>query len=311
MLLFSNLIFHCRFFFFCSSEPWCLTWDKKKNITLRSKRDSVGSIQCAVNGTIFLSCSRMVPNTGGVCSLDSTFNTLRYSESCFMCGAAPHGSDSLCKQNLKQNRPPVNSRQPGIDTFPTQSHFHLLHCFWKTTLLCLKKTRNHMRDAPRCRRPAGSSAPIRCSDLRRGFSLLLSSTGVSEASRKKPASPRLGGDPVESGLAGQPRSNPLTDVVYALEPAGRNAHGPVLTRWCSKTPAVIKVILICLALPCLSHTDVLPIDFLTSLVSFPSPARQHPEESVNGALLTPVQSSFTCCSHKDPFTLNIHYRSAE
>lgn len=78
-----------------------------------------------------------------------------------------------------------------------------------------------------------------------------------------------------------------------------------------KTPAVIKVILICSALPCLPRADVLPIDFLTSLVSFPSPARQHPEESVNGALLTPAQSSFTRCSHKDPFTLNIHYRSAE
>lgn len=37
------------------------------------------------------------------------------------------------------------------------------------------------------------------------------------------------------------------------------------------------------------------------------PVREHPEESVNGALLTPTQSSFTCCSHKGPFTLNIHY----
>lgn len=37
------------------------------------------------------------------------------------------------------------------------------------------------------------------------------------------------------------------------------------------------------------------------------PVCRHPEEPVNGALLTPAQSSFTCCSHKDPFTLNIHY----
>lgn len=54
-----------------------------------------------------------------VCTFDSTFNTLSF----FMQGETPHGSNSLCKQNLMQNRPPINSRQPCARTFRTQSQF--------------------------------------------------------------------------------------------------------------------------------------------------------------------------------------------
>lgn len=124
----------------------------------RTGREAVGG---ASDGPLpalpsaFLSCSQRVPNAGGVRSLDSTFNTLRYSQSCFMREEAPHGSDSLCKQNLKQNRPPVNSRQPRIDTFPAQNHVcssysacEKQHFF--VLLLKKKKKKEHMQEAPRC-----------------------------------------------------------------------------------------------------------------------------------------------------------------
>lgn len=41
----------------------------------------------------------------------------------FIQGETPHGSNSLCKQNLKQNHPPVNSRQPCTHTYSAQTHF--------------------------------------------------------------------------------------------------------------------------------------------------------------------------------------------
>ena len=40
----------------------------------------------------------------------------------FTQGEMPHGSNSLCKQNLTQNRPPVNSRQPRAHSYTLISH---------------------------------------------------------------------------------------------------------------------------------------------------------------------------------------------
>lgn len=46
----------------------------------------------------------------------------------FIREETPHGSNSLCKQNLKQNYPPVNNRQPQTHSHThTQTHAYSQH----------------------------------------------------------------------------------------------------------------------------------------------------------------------------------------
>ena len=188
---------------------------------------------------------------------------------------APHGSDSLCKQNLKQNRPPVNSRQPRIDTFPTQSRLQLLQCMWKTTLLCLRN------EGKKKRTYARSSAML--SPWHEG--------SVCRCVPEEPAQSSLGACVV-------PKQRTCVCVCVYIGTRLCVFCPPLCLKWSwSGAPPP--------PIPMRSLSIFWPVEF----PSFP--ARQHPEESFNGALLTPAQSSFTCCSHKEPFTLNIHYRAAQ
>lgn len=57
----------------------------------------------------------------------------------------------------------------------------------------------------------------------------------------------------------------------------------------------------------LTHWCAPDIDFPTSWAPLLFLLCEHPDEPVNGVLLTPAQWSFTCCSHKAPFTPNIHH----
>lgn len=78
----------------------------------------------------------------------------------FIQEETPHGSNSLCKQNLKQNYPPVNNRQPQ-----THSHTHTNPCIFptQTRLLCpppptaLHKKSTFLKKKPSYRRSLASS----------------------------------------------------------------------------------------------------------------------------------------------------------
>ena len=85
-----------------------------------------GCISSAVTALFYrgASCGWMAPQTNAVSVFAHLAALLTHwdFQKAFTQGEMPHGSNSLCKQNLTQNRPPVNSRQPRAHSYTLISH---------------------------------------------------------------------------------------------------------------------------------------------------------------------------------------------